>query len=563
MITAVCFATKRHYKSAKLFLSSLQKHTADSTFAEFILVCPPADHKLFSKLCHSSAGKISQKALRIITDDQVLRKHEQFTESWYKQQILKLWISFHIETEYYLILDADIFCVNPISHNTFIRDGKAVTQMDNQHKADNAKWMKEAAKFLNYDLDEEIPIMEVTPNTFSRELVQNLLENLNLKHDAHRLYREMIKHSLTEYSLYYVNALQTGLFNKYHIAGKLLHSKSIWYLHQAIVFKPAFFEDDDAPFFVFQSNTEVPHTVIKDLLRDKIGLVRGDIPLVSCLMVTKNRSTLALKAVKCFQAQTYPNKELVIIEDGTDDFAEQVRALNDPNIKLYHLETPALDPLAGIVSDPLVSPERAPVLAPTLGELRNQSIDRANGEYVIQWDDDDHYHVSRISVMMEHLRKKDVDAVFLSQWMMAWPSRGYYSISHTHQQGWEGTMLIRKDIMPRYPSMRRGEDTAFCSALREKGITRSNLDGHQILYLYVIHGSNTWNEEHFAGMFRGTPPIGKERELRELLCQLSGCQNCKGIEEIVAPPAQTYLAWLLFIVLVIILVLLILQRPRA
>jgi len=39
-------------------------------------------------------------------------------------------------------------------------------------------------------------------------------------------------------------------------------------------------------------------------------------PLVSCIMPTANREKFIPLAVKYFQRQDYPNKELVVLDDG-------------------------------------------------------------------------------------------------------------------------------------------------------------------------------------------------------------------------------------------------------
>jgi hypothetical protein len=45
-----------------------------------------------------------------------------------------------------------------------------------------------------------------------------------------------------------------------------------------------------------------------------------DDPLVSCLMVTRDRLTLAKRAIRCLARQSYPLVELVIVTDGTERF---------------------------------------------------------------------------------------------------------------------------------------------------------------------------------------------------------------------------------------------------
>ncbi|RKZ53629.1 MAG: hypothetical protein DRQ99_31665, partial [Candidatus Parabeggiatoa sp. nov. 3] len=56
-------------------------------------------------------------------------------------------------------------------------------------------------------------------------------------------------------------------------------------------------------------------------------------PLVSCLMVTCGRFEMAKRSIHCFCKQTYPNKELVIIDnDDTDSLANWVKTLRDSRL---------------------------------------------------------------------------------------------------------------------------------------------------------------------------------------------------------------------------------------
>ena len=41
-------------------------------------------------------------------------------------------------------------------------------------------------------------------------------------------------------------------------------------------------------------------------------------PLVSCIMPSANRRGFVPLAIRGFQAQEYPNKELIIVDDGED-----------------------------------------------------------------------------------------------------------------------------------------------------------------------------------------------------------------------------------------------------
>lgn len=194
---------------------------------------------------------------------------------------------------------------------------------------------------------------------------------------------------------------------------------------------------------------------------------------VSCLMVTKNRLKLVRRAVQCFQAQSHPSRELVVINDGDDGTQEFIRQLGDPRI-IY------------------VRPERPDM---NLGELRNLSISAASGTFVMQWDDDDWYHGDRIKAQLAALVETNADLCVLERWTLAWPSEGLFYWSK--RRPWEGSMLAIKAKLPAYPQLPRGEDAELFRSCIDNGLKICSLDRPD-LYLYVVHGTNTFDNEHFA-----------------------------------------------------------------
>jgi len=198
----------------------------------------------------------------------------------------------------------------------------------------------------------------------------------------------------------------------------------------------------------------------------------GARPLISCLMVTRDRADLARFAIAAFLRQTYPQRELVIIDDGPNDaLARYVEALARPEIHMLRLPD-----------------EGAP-----LGELRNRAVDQARGVYVAQWDDDDLSDPQRLECQYHVLRQTGAKACLLSRWMMWWPERQRLAISPARP--WEGSLLCEKAAMPRYPTIRRGEDTPVVEhLLRTARVAMIDLPR---LYTYVVHGANTFDTGHF------------------------------------------------------------------
>lgn len=231
------------------------------------------------------------------------------------------------------------------------------------------------------------------------------------------------------------------------------------------------------------------NTVMSAAARDKA-------PLVSCLMVTANRHGQARLAVECYRRQSWPRRQLVIVD--TSDGAELgtwLSNLNDPTINYKHLARGNR----------------------TLGDLRNLAAGRARGEFICIWDDDDLHHPLRIEAQMTALTATQAAACVLGRVMVWWPSHSEISMSKARP--WEGTLLCRRKAMPRYESANRTEDTPALNALlgRQRVV---HLNAPE-LYVYVRHASNTWDEEHFEGIMRASRERFATAEYAGLMARLA------------------------------------------
>lgn len=204
-------------------------------------------------------------------------------------------------------------------------------------------------------------------------------------------------------------------------------------------------------------------------------------PLISCLCVTREKPALLKRAISCFQNQTYPNKELVIIYDH-DDLAtkDELKLVVDPTISIYEVrKTKEI----------------------TLGFLRNYAIHKSKGEYVCQWDDDDWYHIGRIEYQYEVIQMSNYPAVILTQWLIfdSTTNKAYIS----HRRLWEGSLLCKKSAISniKYDHLNLGEDTTFIEKLNNENRIYY-IDNVPNLYIYTYHGKNTWNYKHWNDIFK-------------------------------------------------------------
>jgi Glycosyltransferase sugar-binding region containing DXD motif/Glycosyl transferase family 2 len=222
-------------------------------------------------------------------------------------------------------------------------------------------------------------------------------------------------------------------------------------------------------------------------------------PVVSCMMITRNRAAKAAQAIACFRRQSYRNRELLIVDDGVDDGDDtlegHVSLLADPAIRFIRVETSGL----------------------TLGDLRNHAARHASGEYVAQWDDDDLSHPRRLELQMAAIRSLSADAAFLMRELIWWPDEKRLAISR--RRVWESTMVCRAGKLPPYPAERKGEDTPVVAHLmREKRIAL--LDAPQ-LYTYVRHSSNTFDAGHFEHQWAAADHKFENAEYEDIISGLS------------------------------------------
>jgi len=209
-----------------------------------------------------------------------------------------------------------------------------------------------------------------------------------------------------------------------------------------------------------------------------------DRPLVSCLMVTADRPHLMRRSVQCYRRQTYPHRELVVVDDGTTDLAPILSSL--PADEVTHITLP-------------------PNTNRVLGDLRNIALQEASGRYLTQWDDDDWYHAQRLERQAAVL-DEGADACALQGTLMHLDLPKYFSHPYIGllDDGVPGSIMHRSDDDVRYPDLSRAEDTAYLDHWVDQDY-RLLPPSDAYLFIRCFHGENTWEAAHFLSRMRNTP----------------------------------------------------------
>lgn len=194
-------------------------------------------------------------------------------------------------------------------------------------------------------------------------------------------------------------------------------------------------------------------------------------------MPTKNRREFVARALYYFEKQDYPNKELVVVDDGDDlvvDLASQY-----PYVRYL-----------------------APQYAHTVGLKRNIACEAAQGEIICHWDDDDWYAPSRLSYQVEPLLTGEVDVTGLHlqhvldiRQMQGWSCADAPSTLVGVEGMHYGTALYRKHLWAyraRFQDSAEGDDgSGFVRRLINSGAIVHTLPCAS-QHVYVRHGRNIW-----------------------------------------------------------------------
>lgn len=209
---------------------------------------------------------------------------------------------------------------------------------------------------------------------------------------------------------------------------------------------------------------------------------------VTGIMVTlPSRLKMAQLAIADFCRQSHPDRDLLIVHDGNNAF--------DDLLSRWVAHAPERTETAAKITVHQLAAGH------TLGSLRNQAVSLAQGDLVCQWDDDDRYHPLRIALQLEALQKANADFCFLSDQLHGFAQERTLVWDDWNSEAYplnfvQGTLLGKREKMPAYPEVPRGEDTGLCLAILAAGHAITRLRHCGWCYIYTFHGNNVWNAHH-------------------------------------------------------------------
>lgn len=215
---------------------------------------------------------------------------------------------------------------------------------------------------------------------------------------------------------------------------------------------------------------------------DVLSLTRGDLPgvqapLISCIMPTYNRRPLVTLALRWFAQQTYPNRELFIVDDGSDPVADLAEGA--PNVRYLRVRSRT-----------------------SIGAKRNLACQQAQGEIIAQWDDDDWYSPERLAAQAAPILDGRADVTGLeNRYMLEVPAGRCWTIDGSlHRRMFfgdvhGGTLVYSRRILQdgiRYPASNLAEDAALLQQALQRHWRLLRVENPG-MFVYLRHARNAWS----------------------------------------------------------------------
>jgi len=190
-------------------------------------------------------------------------------------------------------------------------------------------------------------------------------------------------------------------------------------------------------------------------------------PLVSCLMPTYNRREFIPRALRNFASQTYPDLELIVVDDGSDLIADLIPR-DDLRISYFWSDQKA-----------------------NHGEKMNIAAGFADGDYCCVWDDDDCYAPDRVSRQITPLvgTEKIVSGTSSLYYYKHGGQQAYIYDYPTQPAPWIGAIAFRRDYWEHneFDDLRSGADFTWLKKIQYD----QRVDLHDpSLLVCAIHDTN-------------------------------------------------------------------------
>lgn len=189
-----------------------------------------------------------------------------------------------------------------------------------------------------------------------------------------------------------------------------------------------------------------------------------EFPLVSAITLAgKCPNWHIFSVVECFKRQSYPNKELIIVNNAQNQFQASGLIINENNV--FIVDTPELL---------------------SAGQARNFGLSAANGSIIVQFDSDSWHHDDRIGLQVAAMAANEAHVCLLARTMKYSYISGMASIWHNHRNGILNTMaFVRSDAI--YNDIEKNEEFSLLQKMPEAKTISIDLPWLICKFIHTLH----------------------------------------------------------------------------
>ena len=422
--------------SLRNLLLSISKYVSNDLIDIIFIIVPDNELEKFLNFNFFEKNNVLKTKISFIKESELIPINS-FTKNnfffrnrngWFKQQILKFAISFQIKTKFYLILDSDCVFIKSFNFSdAFLEKNNSIlSYLQEEEIYIHDKWWKGSAKLLGIPesfLTSLKTGIGVTPQILSVEIVKELCHFIERKSDKEKWYSILWSNRIqifppmlwTEYTLYYLYAVRTGILNNYHVMKKNCianYDKSVWELHDSFDWNPTK-SNVTSPIVIFQSNTNLSYLFTNALLAQNNQSIKND--FISCIMILEKKidnnyeKNSVLLGINCFINQIWEKekRELIIFcfDENKDIILELINQFNFAKENIYNF----------IIND-----------ENNLYKIINENI---KGNYIAFWPFMTWSSPYRLSIQYNYIKENSKNCCYISPFINAVPDKEKFLVS--------------------------------------------------------------------------------------------------------------------------------------
>lgn len=195
-------------------------------------------------------------------------------------------------------------------------------------------------------------------------------------------------------------------------------------------------------------------------------------PLLSALMIVQKPIAKVLNfVIDSFLSQTYPNKELIIINNADSPY-EATELILDAYPNVFLIDTP---------------------IRLSAGQARNYAISAANGMLLAQFDYDCWHHPDRLFAQIVAMTENDAQVCLLSNAMQYSFISDRISLWQNDKNAILNTMVYKRPEKIDYPDSNKNEEFGLLIKMVESGYRPISLQNPQLMCKMI--GLSFFNSE--------------------------------------------------------------------